>query len=137
MKMKNRKSNQIAKKIRQLRLVHNYTQTYVANEIGIKQNTYSLLENGTITITKDRLMKIASIYHLSVDELITWEPGIVNVPNTTSDSNSINSFLDNSLIDELYTKFENLNDTINLMNERILSLIEARKRAVDKMKNKK
>lgn len=55
-----------AKKLRQLRAVHNYTQDYVAKELGIRQNSYSLYETGTTEPTEERLAQIAAIYSMSL-----------------------------------------------------------------------
>lgn len=59
-----------ARKIRYLREFNNLTQDYVANELEMSQNAYSLLEKGTTKITIDRLVALAKIYNVSPFELL-------------------------------------------------------------------
>lgn len=60
-----------ARKLKTLRELNNYTQAYVADQLDISQNTYSLIEKGTTKITIDRLEEIANFYKISPPELIT------------------------------------------------------------------
>lgn len=59
-----------ARKIRYLREFNNYTQEYVADELEISQNAYSLLEKGTTKITIDRLFALSKIYNTTPFELL-------------------------------------------------------------------
>lgn len=59
-----------ARKIRNLREYNNYTQAYVAEELVMSQNAYSLLEKGTTKITIDRLVSLAKTYNTTASELI-------------------------------------------------------------------
>ena len=53
-------------KVRKVRELKNFSQTYVADKLSISQSAYSDLENCRIQISDDRLAQIASI--LEVDE---------------------------------------------------------------------
>lgn len=46
------------------------TQTEVARAIGLTQNGYSYWENGKAKIDKDQLLKLASLFDVSVDYLL-------------------------------------------------------------------
>lgn len=59
-----------AKKIKNLREFNNYTQGYVADELEISQNAYSLLEKGTTKITIERLVVIAKLYNTTPSKLL-------------------------------------------------------------------
>ncbi len=70
----NQQSKKVAEQIRQIRLQRNYTQEYLAAELGISQNAYSKTELGYSKITIDRLFHIASILEVPVVELLYPEP---------------------------------------------------------------
>lgn len=59
------------KKIKMLREVNNYTQQYVANELDISQNAYSLIEKGLTKLTLDRLDQIAAFYKVDLIEIVS------------------------------------------------------------------
>ncbi|OJV52189.1 MAG: hypothetical protein BGO31_00520 [Bacteroidetes bacterium 43-16] len=60
-----------AKKLKTLREINDYTQAYVANQLDISQNAYSLLEKGATKITLDRLEELAILYKTTPQDLIT------------------------------------------------------------------
>lgn len=57
-------------RIRDLREDKDWTQDYVANILGVRQTTYSKYELGKILVPIDMLIKLADMYHVSVDYLI-------------------------------------------------------------------
>jgi len=67
--------------MRILRESRGYSQEYVGSVLGIEQNTYSKLENGQIKLTSDRLCKLAALYGVPPDMLISNELPIVNYNN--------------------------------------------------------
>lgn len=60
-----------AKKLKTLREINDYTQAYVANQLDISQNAYSLLEKGATKITLERLEELAVLYKTTPQDLIT------------------------------------------------------------------
>lgn len=74
------------KKIKMLREINNYTQQYVANELDISQNAYSLIEKGLTKLTLDRLDQIALFYKINVIDLF-MESG-----NPTMDNDPLKQF---------------------------------------------
>lgn len=54
-------------KLKEIRLKNNYTQEYVASELGITQKAYSKLENGQTCLSQDKIMKLVQIYNISPD----------------------------------------------------------------------
>ena len=52
-------------KLKEIRLINNYTQEYVASELGITQKAYSKLENGQTCLSQDKIMKLVKIYNTS------------------------------------------------------------------------
>lgn len=56
-------------RIRSLRIDNNLTQSDVAQMLGIKQNTYSQYEIGTLRYSIEVLIKLAVFYNTGVDYL--------------------------------------------------------------------
>lgn len=56
-------------RIRDLREDHDWKQGEVAEKIGVTQTTYSKYELGKINIPVDMLIKLADLYHVSLDYL--------------------------------------------------------------------
>jgi transcriptional regulator with XRE-family HTH domain len=62
---------QLCERIKHLREQANYTQRYMADELGVDCATYSRLENGKIDITVSRLVKMAEILKIFPGNLFT------------------------------------------------------------------
>ena len=60
----------IYQRVRDLREDHDWNQEYVAEKIGITQTTYSKYELGKVNIPLDMMIKLADLYHVSVDYLM-------------------------------------------------------------------
>lgn len=60
-------------RIRKEREKKGLTQLDVAMMIGIEQSTYAKIENGKITISVERLISIAKVFDVSINELIENE----------------------------------------------------------------
>lgn len=56
--------------IRTIRLEKRYSQYYMADILGISQNSYCLLENGQTKASLDRVIQIAAIFKLSPQEFL-------------------------------------------------------------------
>ena len=57
-------------RIRDLREDQDWTQEYVAEQLGIRQTTYSKYELGKILVPIDMMIKLADLYHVSLDYLV-------------------------------------------------------------------
>lgn len=64
----------ICRKIRSLRRKHGYSQEEVAARLNMGQNTYSQLEAGKTKIDVERLHQIASLYNISVHDILEELP---------------------------------------------------------------
>jgi transcriptional regulator with XRE-family HTH domain len=67
----------IGKRLKEVREKRKWTQTYVANQMGIAPNTYNNYENDTRGVSEEMLVKIADLFGVSIDYLL----GRVNVPD--------------------------------------------------------
>ena len=64
------KNELLAKKLKELRKAHAYTQDYVAAVLGDVRQTYSHYETGARIPNTEVLYKLAGLYSISVDDLI-------------------------------------------------------------------
>jgi transcriptional regulator with XRE-family HTH domain len=108
-------------KIKRLREFKNYTQQHLADSLGLSQNAYSKIENGTTKLTVDRLEEIAKIFDVPVENILTSEKQSFN--------------LENNQIDKFYGYIENLHEEnkeilqaqiefLQQQNEKLIKTIE-------------
>ncbi len=64
-------------KLRLLREYRNYSQVYIADQLGITQNAYSRIENNQTRLTADRLGKLAVILNVSLLELLSEKEPVI------------------------------------------------------------
>lgn len=64
------KNDLLPRKLKELRKAHSYTQDDVAAVLGVVRQTYSHYETGSRTPNTETLYKLASLYNVSVDDLI-------------------------------------------------------------------
>lgn len=57
-------------RLKELRNENGYTQTFIANYLNIKQNTYSQYEANLREIPIESLCKLAALYETSVDYIL-------------------------------------------------------------------
>lgn len=62
--------NLLGKRLRELRIVYNYSQDYVADVIEKTRQTYSHYETGRRKPSPETLYKLAALYNVSVDDLL-------------------------------------------------------------------
>lgn len=63
-------TNLLAKRLRELRKAHGYTQDYVAEFLGLVRQAYSHYETGKRTPNPEILYKLAGLYNISIDDLM-------------------------------------------------------------------
>jgi transcriptional regulator with XRE-family HTH domain len=71
-------------KLRLLREYRNYSQVYIADQLGITQNAYSRIENNQTRLTADRLGKLAIILNVSLLELLSEKEPVIQFSETSS-----------------------------------------------------
>lgn len=102
-------NNRTGYKIRKVRELKNITQAYVANAIGVKQNTYSRMETGSIKIQDDQLDKIAEILEVEKEDIETFDETLVfkNCTQTASVI-GVNHILNNNIPEDFKKLYEEL-----------------------------
>lgn len=76
----------VIKKLKELRRAKGYTQSEIAEKLGITQSTYSYWEAGKVKIDSGSLKQLSNILGVSTDYLLE------NSINTTQPENSITIF---------------------------------------------
>lgn len=67
--------------MRILRESKDYSQEYVAEYLGISQNTYSKLENGQSRLTVDRMKQLAELYGVAPEYFLSNDLPVVTYNN--------------------------------------------------------
>lgn len=65
----------VGKKIKQLRTNSKMTQKELGEKIGVKHNTISAYERGTISPEQDMLFALSSVFEVSVDDFFPYIEG--------------------------------------------------------------
>ena len=63
----------LGEKIYELRTQHNLSQGDLANELNVSRQSISKWENGNSTPDLEKIVKLAEIFNVSLDELIKNE----------------------------------------------------------------
>lgn len=63
----------IEEKIRNIRELKNYTQEYMAEQLGMTQAAYSKIENGSTRLTMSKLEDIAKVFEMDVSDLMAYD----------------------------------------------------------------
>ena len=116
-------------KIRMIREVRNYSQEYMADKLGIKQNSYSKIELNQTKLTAEMLQKIADVLQVSPLDIMNQQPAIINLqPNqgTQQAIGNIETFISSQkeLIDKL---LESKNGEIERLiegNRQLMKMLE-------------
>jgi transcriptional regulator with XRE-family HTH domain len=63
----------IKNKIKSIRELKNYTQEYMAKQLGVTQAGYSKIEKGITILSYEKLVAIAHILEVSVEDIISFD----------------------------------------------------------------
>lgn len=120
--------NRIGNKIKKLRELRNYSQSHVAQELGISQKAYSNIEADITSVTYKRLEEIAKVLEVSVEKVLGFdEKNIFNNDNQQGgNSGIINIFHQMENEKQLYEKLLLAKDEI----------IEAKQKLIDSLSKK-
>jgi transcriptional regulator with XRE-family HTH domain len=110
----------IGRKIKKLRELRNYSQDYMASQLGISQSTYSQLETEDAGLSPDRLEKIATLLQITVSDIENFDDRMIF--NITVKENTIdgNGYVHNNTIntaDPDSKIFKLMEDKIRLLEE--------------------
>ncbi len=118
----------VVQKIRRLRTLRNYSQEYMAEQLGISQNAYSRLEGGETKLDVDRLRKIAEVLEVAPEDLLNPEALVFNM-HATSGANGYHVVQNQTGIPEealklIAERYEAQLTELRAMNERLMLVVE-------------
>ena len=118
---------ELSSKLKELRKAHGFNQEFVASCLSIARQTYSHYENGRRTPSYDVMVKLAELYQISLDSLISEPADNRALPKsqhsqTNPSAESLSDFLAfcNDPANELKLKY--LNQKENSLYNSIASL---------------
>ena len=76
---KNARNVKIGQRIRMYRELNNYTQEHVARELNMSVSGYSRLERNEVSVSIQKLMRIAEILKVNTGDLMTENQHIIDV----------------------------------------------------------
>lgn len=118
----------VAQKIKVYREMRNYSQDFMAGQLGISQPAYAKIEHGKTSISLDRLRKISEILQVDWQEFME---GDTNTKNLKEDRESHWAELVNHNIQKVYKKLikplEDENKSLNEKIERLENLLKKKK----------
>jgi transcriptional regulator with XRE-family HTH domain len=79
----------IHKNLKKLREFRNYSQEFMAGELGKSQNAYSQMETGKTKIKEEEIIKLAAILEVTPTELMSDEPIVIKINNTKVENGGI------------------------------------------------
>lgn len=79
--------------LKKIRLMHGYTQHYVAQKIQVSRKWYGMIENGETVLKEKHLVKIAELYNITLEELKKFNKGSLFSLNKISNNNTSNNFI--------------------------------------------
>lgn len=111
--------------IKHLRNIKGISQQELADKVGIDRSTISRIENNEIETTIDNAIKIAEALEVSINDLVSYDLRLKNIPQTDKDYKKI--LIDKGLMDEN----ENINEE---KIDDLLKIAEMMKKLNDKEK---
>jgi transcriptional regulator with XRE-family HTH domain len=93
----------IGDKIKSIRELKNYTQEYIADQLGITQAGYSKIEKGKTSLSLEKLEQLAVILELPLENIINFEiQGYFNQKSNTHAGHAVYSQNSFELVTRLY-----------------------------------
>lgn len=103
----------IGQKIKKLRELRNFTQSHMAEELGLSQSAYSKLELGESEITYNKLERVSEVLGMKPEEIISFNESMVF--NVMHNLNGNNGFVINN---------NQLNDSEKVLYEEQIALLK-------------
>jgi len=100
-------------KIKSIRELKNFTQEFMADKLGITQAAYSKIENGQTKLTMNKIVDIATIFEMDVNDLMAYD--------TQKYFNSFNNVKESNIYSSV-TKIED--ETLKKLYEDKILLLE-------------
>ena len=103
-------------KIKQIRELKNFTQEYVAQQLGLSTRAYSKIETGETQLTINRLNEISSILEVQPMEVLGFDDKkIFNISHSTGNNGYYNIMYPEKLIQQYEETIQALKEQIAVM----------------------
>jgi transcriptional regulator with XRE-family HTH domain len=103
-------------KIKQIRELKNFTQEYVAQQLGLSTRAYSKIETGETQLTINRLNEISAILEVQPMEVLGFEDKkIFNINHSTGNNGYNNIMYPEKLIQQYEETIQALKEQIAVM----------------------
>ncbi len=113
-------------KIRMIREMRGYSQEYMAEKLGMAQNSYSRIETNQTKLSTELLQKIATILGVSPMDILSQQPAIINLQSNQGTQQAI-GHVDTIVSEnkELYAKIlEQKDSEIQRLQRMVEALLE-------------
>ena len=107
----------VLEKIKNIREIKNLTQEYMAEQLGITQAGYSKIENGTTLLTLKKLIEIAKILVVDVEDILRFD-----IQNYFNNKNSVRGNNSGRMV--INTETDGTSDTVKELYEDKIILLE-------------
>lgn len=67
----------LGQKVKKLRELKNFTQEYMAKQLGLSQSGYSKIEAGEVDLPQSRLKQIADVLGLKIEDILAFNEHVV------------------------------------------------------------
>lgn len=118
----------ISTNLRRLREYKNYSQDYMAEQLGIKQNTYSRYETGEVVPKLEVLKRAAQVLGVPEPILLYGEPVVLTQNNHDHASGSsgyvIHQHITNDVVDKLLKQYEERVRNLEAQNQRLMEMLD-------------
>jgi transcriptional regulator with XRE-family HTH domain len=103
-------------KIKQIRELKNFTQEYVAQQLGLSTRAYSKIETGETQLTINRLNEISAILEVQPMEVLGFDDKkIFNINHSTGNNGYNNIMYPEKLIQQYEETIQALKEQIAVM----------------------
>lgn len=117
------KNEEIGKKLKHIRELKDYSQEYIAEQLGVSIRAYSKLETGETQLTIGKLYDISDILGVSVQEILGFNTALIFNNNPTHQQGGEYIAYNNTeikLVQELYEQqVAHLKDEVSFLRERL------------------
>jgi transcriptional regulator with XRE-family HTH domain len=112
---------EITNRIKDAREKKNYSQQYLAEQLGISQKAYSKIENGETKLTVDNLLKISKVLEVNLNELFSTDSfSIYNNYHTHNGEGIVVNKQTSEKVQELYERLlKSKDEEIKLLRDRL------------------
>jgi transcriptional regulator with XRE-family HTH domain len=93
----------VGQQIKKMRELRNFTQDFVAEQVGISQAAYSDIEKDKTDVSLSRLSQIAKVLDVTLADIIAFDEKrvILNIQENKSSNNIFKNTTDTSILDKM------------------------------------